>query len=444
MGDKMIEVTLNEILHSRDERVKKQQNILKQFNHPIICFTMNIAGPVKTSPVIERAFFEGIRLLKESLPKDRIAYQDINIKVTGCEAIFSICDDASNIKDICTNIEDNLRIGRLFDMDVIDTDGNKLERKNVRGCLVCGAPGRNCAASRAHSVEELQVATREIIENYFFLLDKEHCCNLAVKSLLDEVRTTPKPGLVDCRNSGSHSDMDIHLFEKSAYTLKPYFDKCFSIGRETLNVTYDETFTLLRNLGISAEQVMYNTTGGVNTHKGAIYSMGILCASAGRLWSPEIPFADISDICAESVNIAKNAIKNDFEHIKTTTAGGRLYLKYGLTGIRGEVASGFNSVLKFGLPIYTSLINKGFDQNYAGAITLLHLIANVKDTNMYHRGGPEGAAYGVEAVKNLLKVSPEPEKRQIELLDNDFIKHNLSPGGCADLLAITYFLYGLK
>lgn len=440
----MTEVTLNQILLSRDERVKKQQNILNRFKYPIICFTMNIAGPVKTSPIIERAFFEGIRLLKESLPKDSIVYQDVNIKATGCEAIFSICDDASKIKDICTDIEDNLSVGRLFDMDVIDIDGAKLERKNVRACLVCGAPGRTCAASRAHSVDQLQAKTKETIENYFFSLDKERCCTLAVKSLLDEVHTTPKPGLVDCRNNGSHSDMDVHLFEKSANALKPYFDKCFFVGKETSNLTHDETFALLRNLGISAEQTMYNATGGVNTHKGLIYSMGILCASAGRLWSPETPFADVSKICMESANIVKNAVKKDFEQIETTTAGGRLYLEYGLTGIRGEVASGLDSVLKIGLPIYTNLRNKGFAQNYAGAITLLHLIANVKDTNMYNRGGIEGAKYAVEAVRNLLKVSPEPTKRQIELLDNDFIKHNLSPGGCADLLAITYFLYGLK
>ncbi len=440
----MAEVTLQQILDSRDERVRKQQNILNQFKYPIISFTMNIAGPVKTSLLIERAFFEGIRLIKESFPKKRITHQDVNVKVTGCEAIFSVNAKASEIKDICTNIEDNLTIGRLFDMDVIDTNGSKLERKNVRGCLICGAPGKNCAASRTHSVDELQTATKKIIEDYFFLADKKRCSNLAVNSLLDEVHTTPKPGLVDCRNNGSHSDMDIHLFEKSANTLKPYFSKCFSIGKETSALSYDETFALLRKAGISAEKAMYEATGGVNTHKGVIYSMGILCASVGRLWSPEKPFADASNICSESANIAKNAIRKDFEQIDKSTAGGSLYLHHGLMGIRGEVASGFESVLKFALPQYEILKDKNFTQNDAGTITLLRLIANVKDTNLYHRGGIEGAKYAALTARNLLKYSPEPSKRQIELLDDDFIKHNLSPGGCADLLAITYFLYALN
>ncbi len=440
----MAEANLTQILDSRDERVKRQQNILSKFKYPIISFTMNIAGPVKTSPMIERAFFEGLKLLKESLPKDSVAYEETNIKVTGCEAIFSVNADATTLKNICTNIEDSVSMGRLFDMDIIDRDGRKLEREKVRGCFVCGADGRICAAGRVHSVDELQTATREIIENNFFLLDKERCSALAVKSLLDEVYTTPKPGLVDRNNNGSHTDMNLYLFEKSANALKTYFAQCFSIGKETSNLTYDETFAILRSAGILAEQAMYNATGGVNTHKGAIYSIGILCASIGRLWTPENPFADASNVCLESSNIVKNAVKKDFEEISAITAGGRLYLKYGLTGIRGEVLSGFYSVLKIGLPCYKSLIEENFGQNDAGVITLLHFIANVKDTNIYNRGGIEGAEYAVQAVRNMLKGSPEPTKKEIELLDEEFIKRNLSPGGCADLLAVTYFLYSLN
>ncbi len=440
----MTEVTLNQILNARDERAKKQKSIFSRFKYPLISFTMNIAGPIKTSPLIERAFYEGIKLLKENLIYEEIAYEDIAIEITGCEAMFSVNADASKLKDICICIEDSLSIGRLFDMDVIDIDEKKLERKNVRGCLVCGAPGRTCAAGRVHSVNELQIATKEIIENYFFLQDKKRYASLAVKSLLDEVHTTPKPGLVDCRNNGSHNDMDIHLFIKSANALKPYFEECFSIGKETSHLSHDEAFTFLRNAGIFAEQTMYNTTGGVNTHKGAIYSMGILCASIGRLWTPESPIADVSHICLESADIARNAIIKDFEQMNSTTAGERLYIKYGLTGIRGEVASGFNSVLKFGLPCYESLREKNYTQNDAGAIALLHFIANVEDTNIYHRGGINGAKYAIQTTRNLLKEHQEPQMKQIEALDDEFIKQNLSPGGCADLLAITYFLYSLK
>ena len=94
----MTEVTLNQMLISREERVKKQKSIISQFGYPLISFTMNIAGPIKTSPLIERSFFEGIKLLNEKIPKDSILYQDTSLKVTGCEAIFSVKLKAENIK----------------------------------------------------------------------------------------------------------------------------------------------------------------------------------------------------------------------------------------------------------------------------------------------------------------------------------------------------------
>ncbi len=440
----MTEVTLIQMLDAREARAKKQRDILSRLKLPLISFTMNIAGPIKTSPLIERSFFEGIKLLKKRVEQDSIVYQDIDIKPTGCEAMFSVKYEAQKLKDICSSIEEDFTIGRLFDLDVINADGSKLERKNPRNCIVCGSPGRVCAAGRVHPVGEIQAVTREIMENYFFLLDKERCSDLAVKSLLDEVYTTPKPGLVDCRNNGSHNDMDISTFEKSAHALKPYFGECFSIGKNTAKLSPCEAFSLLRIAGISAEKTMYDTTGGINTHKGAIYSIGILCASIGRLWMPEAPFRSASDICSESANIVKKAVQNDFEQIGPTTAGGRLYLKYGISGIRGEVASGFNSVLNIGLPHYRELRNKNFDPNDAGAITLLYLISNVKDTNLYHRGGIKGAEYAAKTTKKLLADFPEPAKSQIETLDDAFIEQNLSPGGCADLLAVTYFLYSLE
>lgn len=440
----MTEVTLSQMLDARESRVKKQKDILNRFGLPLISFTMNIAGPIKVSPLIERSFFEGVKLLKERLPQGSIMYQNIDITPTGCEAMFSAEYEAQKLKDICSSIEESVSIGRLFDMDVIAADGSKLERKNPRSCFVCGAPGRTCAAGRVHSVRELQSATKKIMEHYFFLLDKESVSTLAVKSLLDEVYTTPKPGLVDCRNNGSHTDMDIHTFEKSAHALKPYFAECFSIGKNTAPHSPSEVFPLLRNAGILAEKTMYNATGGINTHKGAIYSMGILCAAIGRLWLPETPFACVSDICFQGASIVKEAVKKDFEQIDLSTAGGRLYLKYGIRGIRGEAASGFDSVLKIGLPYYKELRNKNFNANDAGAITLLYLISSVKDTNLYHRGGVKGAGHASQITKKLLADFPEPTKKQIEALDDAFINRNLSPGGCADLLAITYFLYSLE
>lgn len=440
----MAEVTLTQMLMAREERVHLQQRLLEAHHCPLISFSMNIAGPVKTSSLIERAFFVGLDALEEKLPAILIRERHTSISVTGCEAMFSVALDAQELKNICLSIENSSELGRLFDMDVLDVDGKKLERNTLRGCIVCGHPGRACAAGRLHSVSELQETTYRIMCKHFKHHDQNWIASLAVQSLLDEVHTTPKPGLVDCHNNGSHTDMNIQTFIASAKCLKPYFLECVSIGQDTTNLPPEETFPLLRQAGLVAEQTMYQVTSGINTHKGLIYSMGIICGSLGRLWTPEKPIANIEEILSQCTRVVKHSVDEDFSTIDTSTAGGRLYLEYGLTGIRGEVATGFSSVTTIGLPTYENALDNGLTSNDAGIIALLHLIAGVKDTNLYHRGGYEGAVFAQNAVQTLLKESSFPSTKQIEALDNMFIERNLSPGGCADLLAITYFLHSLK
>jgi len=440
----MAEVNLQQMLNAREERVKKQKEMLNSFKSPLISFTMNIAGPVKNSPLIERAFYKGISILEEKLQKEIILSQHIKICDTGCEAFFSVSLDAKKLKEICTSIEESCPLGRLFDMDVLNAEGIKLERKTIRSCIVCGAPGRNCAARRLHPVSQLQSVTYNILNSYFSASDCQKIAKLATKCLIQEVNTTPKPGLVDKRNTGSHNDMNIDTFIKSANALTDYFYECVSIGQKTFDKTPQETFNFLKSAGIKAEKSMYMATGGINTHKGAIYSIGVICGALGRLWTPEAPIAKTNDILSVCSLIVKAAVESDFSSINGSTAGERLYLKHGLSGIRGEVASGFSSVAKYGLPAYQQGLDNNLSFNDAGVYALLHLILNVDDTNMYHRGGFEGVSYAKSSVKSLLKKNQFPSTKEIENLDDAFIKRNLSPGGCADLLAVTYFLYELQ
>lgn len=440
----MSEITLYQVLKSRENRARLQQKLIDAYKHPLVSFTMNIAGPVKNSPLIERAFKEGLSFLEEKLTKESILSRHTNICDTGCEAILSVSIDAKKLKDICIDIEDSCPLGRLFDMDVLGADGTKYERKNMRGCIVCGISGRSCAAGRVHSVSDLQNTTCKIITQHFKDTDRRKIAELATQSLLQEVNTTPKPGLVDKRNTGSHADMDINTFIKSAIALTPYFRECVAIGQETFDKRPQETFDLLRRAGLIAEQTMYQVTGGVNTHKGAIYSMGVICGALGRLWTPVVPIAKTDDILLLCSQIVKNAVKTDFASMDSSTAGRRLYLEHGITGIRGEVAAGFPSVTDFGLPAYQKALKSALTPNDAGAFALLHLIANVEDTNLYQRGGFAGARYAADSSKSLLEKAGYPSTEQIENLDDDFIARNLSPGGCADLLAATFFLHELQ
>ena len=221
---------ITEILQAREARAAKQQALIQAFGCPVVSFTMTIAGPVKTSPRIRRAFDAGLAELDKALSGYPVRSREVVHGITGDEAILCVDGEAAQIKAICTAIEEATPMGRLFDMDVLDVRGNKLERGQERCCLVCGMPGRSCAASRRHSVETLQAVTKKLIDAH---LDDADACQIAegaVDALLEEVTTTPKPGLVDLRNHGSHRDMNPQLFAASAKALYPYFYRCAMIG----------------------------------------------------------------------------------------------------------------------------------------------------------------------------------------------------------------------
>lgn len=434
-----MEVTLMQMLAAREERVARQNTLLHAFGKSIVSFSMNIPGPEKDSPLIRRGFWDGCRALEEKIPPVKILHREVRTAITGCEALYVVDCDGLALKSVTTSIEDTHGLGRLYDMDVIGPDRVKLDREIVGGksrdCIVCGAKGRGCASRRTHSVVQLQQAAHRIFREHYAASDAFDIGRLAVQCLMEEVHTTPKPGLVDCRNSGSHTDMGVSTFLASANALGAYFRKCAQAGMDTAGKTPRETFLLLRKLGEQAEKDMYAATGGVNTHKGAIFTLGVLCGAAGRCWEPDRAWEE-ETLFREVAAMTRETMEEDWIR-GGNTVGHRLYREYGIRGIRGEVSDGLPSVEKIGLPVFRDCLARGMDRNFAGVHTLLHLIARVADTNMIARGGIEGLEAGREAVRKVLERGVTREAA--EELDDWFILQNLSPGGCADLLAAVYF-----
>lgn len=327
----------------RERRVWHQQELLGAYGKPLVCFTMNIAGPVKDSPLIRRGFAGGGNWLERQFLRCGIKPLKIDLSkaVTGPEAFYVLDAEPLTIKKLTTLVEDASPLGRLFDMDVLRPDGKKVDREELhlegRKCLVCGGPAKVCSSRRVHPVAELQARTTAILTETMDTLDAATAARQAVRALLYEVTTTPKPGLVDRRNSGSHTDMDSFTFMSSAASLYPYFEACTRAGRKTADGPAPETFAALRPLGCEAEGEMLAATHGVNTHKGAIFSIGIVCAGAGppgpcRLGRPgpraggsldHDGRADGKRLCGVT---AENAV----------TAGQKLYVQYGITGVRGR------------------------------------------------------------------------------------------------------------
>lgn len=441
-------VTLEQMLAAREARSSRIRSALDRA--PLVSFTMNIAGPVKTSPLIRRGFGEGLRALTAAFSAENIPLTLLHSEesTAGCEALFAAEGDALDVKKLCAAIEDATALGRLFDMDVIDRGGVKLDRSALgleeRGCMVCGAPGRGCASRRIHSAEELRAVTDRRLAEHFRNADRKTVENLATECLIAEVNVTPKPGLVDRANNGSHTDMDLPLFEKSADALRSFWGECFMIGADTADLPPEETFLCLREAGLNAEKTMLTATDGVNTHKGAIFLLGTVCGAIGRLWSAAQPCRDADAVSRECARMTAAPLNEELERMRATgaadTAGAALYLRRGMRGARGEIADGLPGVGKIALPALQNALDHGCGAEHAAAIALLHLIARGTDTNMVKRGGEDGALWGAEAVKKLLEESPVPAAEQISALDREFIGRNLSPGGCADLLAVALFL----
>lgn len=443
-------VTLNEMLEARERRASRQQMLFARYPVPMICFTMNIAGPVKNSPLIRQGFLLGDRCLLEQLNASGLTLlnRERYDEPTGNEAYYLVDADPCTLKKIACAIEDGSLLGRLFDMDVLTPSGEKIDRTRLalppRSCLLCDRPAKGCARSRTHTVEDLQRKTRAILTDAVDSADAADAARLALKAILYEVCTTPKPGLVDRANSGSHRDMDMFTFMDSASTLWPYFQTCAKIGRRTAGLSPKETFRQLRDAGRRAEGAMFSATKGVNTHKGAVFSMGVCCGALGRLAKDE--WAQPERICRECAAMTQGLTEEDFKGLtpeNARTVGQKLYLRYGIGGVRGQMEEGLPAVIGAGLPVLTKGLARGLSFDAAGCAALLALIATSIDTNLIARSDLPTQQETAAQIKALLEQDPYPDLEALGQLDRAFIAKNLSPGGSADLLAVCYLLYFL-
>src|SRR6056297_2292468 len=277
---------------------------------------------------------------------------------------------------------------------------------------------------------------------------KEICLyvnNAAIKSLLYEVSVSPKPGLVDRFNRGSHSDMDMLTFVDSSIALNGYFYDCCMISIDNKALPYEDIFKLLRKRGIKADEDMLKATGNINTHKGAIFSLGLI-ASAASLSYDNIGSFDSESVLYKAGEICRHSFLKDFDRINSNciTNGEEIFLKYGIKGIRGEAASGFPTIEKISLPFLKSLEKEKIDFNDKCIMTLLKIMSVAEDTNVISRGSLAELDYVKKKSKDILELPLDSQINAVFDFDKDLINKNLSPGGSADLLASTLLVYFLE
>ena len=261
---------------------------------------------------------------------------------------------------------------------------------------------------------------------------------LALRALQHELTLYPKPGLVSPVDAGAHDDMDVTTFVRSLLALRSYFGAIAEAGAR------GAPFAELQRLGIVAERKMLAATGGVNTHRGAIFCLGFLAAAAG--------WRRARGLDLEGHNLAATILRLWGERIADVgrkvadSHGARMIALYGARGAREELLAGLPTLLDVAVPALRAALARGACPERASIQCLFAIMAQLQDTNLLHRGGPEGLAFVQTAAQRFLDAggvfAPDWRRRALDL-HGDCVALHLSPGGAADCLAAAWFLQGL-
>ena len=244
--------------------------------------------------------------------------------------------------------------------------------------------------------------------------------DLAERALRLELDTTPKPGLVDRRDNGAHKDMDYALMSKSISALRPY------LTRLAVESAKDIDPAKIKEIGIEAEKAMLKATGGVNTHKGALFCIGLSVAAASCLACSTgaveaYSFKELVSRAASEIPSAQG------------THGAEAKRSFKAVGALENARAAYPELFADWLPYYRSREGDPFCCHK----TLLHIMTTLDDTNILHRRGAEGLAHAEAEAARLLEDFSESG---LSSLNKDFIRENISPGGSADMLSLTIFI----
>jgi triphosphoribosyl-dephospho-CoA synthase len=261
--------------------------------------------------------------------------------------------------------------------------------------------------------------------------------SLAREALIAEAELTPKPGLVDRRGSGAHHDLSLALMMRSANAIEPYFGAMASCSQG--QIIDCNLRSQLAAIGRNAERAMYQATQGSNSHKGAIWILGLLVAGAIRA-----PGENAREIVAAAGAIARLP---DRAQPKLLTHGDIVRNRYGAGGARMEASTNFPHVIKCGLPMLRAQRARKYPEEICRLEALLSLMAELDDTCVLYRGGVEALSLvkaGAQAVLDAGGHSNADGRQRLRALDRELLARHVSPGGSADLLAATIFLDALE
>jgi len=465
--NKHTEVTLQDVLDSKERRAEAQHSMRLKYSaqgDTLISMTVNMPGNRKyTDDTVQLIYFALHQLrLKVAEQGLQLSEEQIFHWNAGPVALVSVQGNAHQCKKLAIQIEQESPSGRLLDLDVFDADGNLISRDEYqlprRICMVCERPAVECVRSRAHQPEEVRSAVKHLLLSFHSEQTKVvpdaviQIASKALEAMLAEVACSPAPGLVDRFNAGAHQDMDFFTFIHSSSALVSSLLRCTLAGW-THSGDCTELLPVLRKIGLDGEKDMFAATNGVNTQKGLLFLLGITAAATalhirkmGSSACIEGILQTVADMCQGLVAQELSPLEKNKPDRKLT-AGERLFLEYGITGIRGELESGLTVLSAVALPRLEQAFSAGLSVNDAMVDTLIALIAVTPDTTILNRHNPQVLASVQQQAAGILHAGgmlTETGRQLIREWDDSLIQMNISPGGSADLLAAAYYFYSIK
>lgn len=435
-------VALDDILAARDARVARQQAMLAQ-GGVLLSLTLVAPGAVKRSPLLDAIFAAALAALRPLVDDARARIEAVDD--CGHHALYLLDGEARDWKTRMLALENRAPLSRLWDIDIIDRDGVAVSRRDLglppRRCLLCDADAKTCARERRHSIAALQA---DIARRYRLHQQAQSIADTMRQALITEATLTPKAGLVDAVHNGGHSDMNLALFLKSADAIAPYLGDCAATGMTFAgHPASPALLAAIRPIGLAAEAAMRAATGGVNTHKGAIFAFGLTAAALGKRLAEQHTAtladvqADVRALCAE--------ILAELHQGDCDSAGKRGYARHGISGARGEAASGFATVSAHALPLYQQELAADGNERRALLAALVALYAANDDSTTLARVGLDGLRAHQHWARTLLadRATLADEARlsdAIAAYARNCAARRLSAGGSADLLALTAWL----
>jgi triphosphoribosyl-dephospho-CoA synthase len=273
--------------------------------------------------------------------------------------------------------------------------------------------------------------------SFHTLLNADQLAELARQALVAEAELTPKPGLVDRRGSGAHSDLSLDIMRRSASTIAPYFA---AMAAASCIAPMDRSLRAeVAAIGREAEAAMLRETGGGNAHKGAIWVLGLLVTARAQSDDPSPQtIARGAGFIAQLPDRAQPQLVSHGDLVRS---------RHGVTGARGEAYANFPHVVKVGLPALRAARERGLSETSSRLSSLLAIMASLDDTCVLYRGGDEGLETVKQGAREVF-ASGGPGcsagDEVLRRLDRELFARNISPGGSADLLAATLFLDAIE